>query len=132
MAIKSLDNWSGEKNATAVEQENNTYVSKAEHEELRLAEVYRQEWSSIDNNDWKAIKEFIDRHATSTHFLKFMETAEKKQAGVVSHKMPPLTYLKWQIIQGQSEYKSLGGFIAQLIDVVYENHAKQMEQKSND
>lgn len=130
--MKSLDNWGGEKNATAVEQEHNAYVSKVEHDELRLAEVYRQEWNSIDSDDWKAIKAFIDRNAASEQFVRFMETAEKKQAGVVSHKMPPLTYLKWQIIQGQSEYKSLGGFITQLIDAVYENHKKQMEQKNND
>lgn len=130
--MKSLDDWGGEKNATSVEQHNNAYVSKLEHDKLLLAERYRKEWSDIASDDVKAIKSFIDRNVSSSAFVDFMETAEKKTSLHTTGRIPPQSYVKWLVIKGESEYKSLGDFMTQLIDAVYENHKKKVESKNKE
>lgn len=120
----SLLDWNGEKNATSLPQEDNAYVPKKEHEELKKLEEYRQAWEQLSPNDWPAIKSFIDENIASTTFQKFMNTA-KNPAGVMTFKMKPKTYYKWIMIQGSSDNsKGLGAFIENLIDRIYENMFK--------
>lgn len=119
-----LDNWGGEKNATAVNQKDNAYVPKAEHDRLQKLEEYRSAWAKIENDDWKGIKEFIDHHISCSTFEEFMLTAEKKTNGVVTFRMSPETYFQSQLIQGAMDHKSLGNLISSLIDMVYKNQKK--------
>ncbi|PMT73870.1 hypothetical protein C1S86_24260 [Vibrio parahaemolyticus] len=120
-----LENWGGEKNATAIDQIDNAYVPKSEHERLKTIEILRKQWSEIANTDQKAIKAFIDNNISSPYFDDFIATADKKQAFTVTLRMSPLAYFQSQVILGsQKEHKTLGNMFNSIIGMIYKNQQK--------
>lgn len=135
-----LDNWKGESNAQHTEQEDNAYVSRAEHERILKAQSdrlvvldsMRKEWAAIPSKDWKAIKEFIDGLAGHPLMPEFMETAERKAAGLISMRMSPKTYYQLQIINTVIENDGLADFVETMISNTYNRIKKAQEAKQDD